>query len=54
MHSIDQLKIGDNQWPVAVDGHRLETRPYLLWKLDYMHYKYGSWLWKSAFTFVVI
>ncbi len=54
MHSIDQLKTGDNQWLVAVDGHRLETRPYLLWKLDYMRYKYGSWLWKSAFAFVVI
>ena len=54
MHSIDQVKTSDNQWLVAVDGHRLESRPYLLWKLDYMRYKYGSWLWKSAFMFVVL
>ena len=54
MHSIDQVKINKDQWLIAVDGHRLETRPYLSWKLDYMRYKYGSWFWKSAVTFVVI
>ncbi|MFK9089943.1 hypothetical protein [Bacillus salipaludis] len=34
MHSIDQLKIKENEWLVAVDGHKLVKRNYLLWKLD--------------------
>lgn len=54
MHSIDQVKTEEDKWLIAVDGHRLETRPYLLWKLDYIRCKYGSWLWKSVAAFVVI
>ncbi|MED1205211.1 hypothetical protein [Heyndrickxia acidicola] len=34
MHSIDQLKIDENKWLIAVDGHKLEYKNYLLWKLD--------------------
>ena len=54
MHSIDQVKTDDHKWLIAVDGHTLVSRSYLLWKLDYLRYKYGSWLWKGAFTFVVL
>lgn len=34
MHSIDQLEMAENQWLIAVDGHSLENRNYLLWKID--------------------
>jgi mRNA-degrading endonuclease HigB of HigAB toxin-antitoxin module len=34
MHTIDQLKIGDNKWLIAVDGHKLKKINYLRWKLD--------------------
>jgi hypothetical protein len=34
MHHIDQLKLNDNQWLIAVDGHRFTERNYVLWKLD--------------------
>ncbi|MNI61784.1 hypothetical protein D3C73_1170700 [compost metagenome] len=34
MHHIDQLKINDNQWLVAVDGYTSHTKNYVLWKLD--------------------
>jgi hypothetical protein len=34
MHTIDQLKISENHWLIAVDGHKLVNRNYLLWKLD--------------------
>jgi hypothetical protein len=34
MHTIDQLKINENEWLVAVDGHKLVKKNYLLWKLD--------------------
>jgi hypothetical protein len=42
MHSIDQLKIQDNKWIVAVDGHKLIKRSYILWKLDGLYSKYFS------------
>jgi len=34
MHSIDQLKIEENQWLIAVDGHKLENKNYFLWKIN--------------------
>jgi hypothetical protein len=34
MHHIDQLKINDALWLVAVDGHRFEKWNYFTWKLD--------------------
>lgn len=34
MHSIDQLKITDDQWLIAVDGHNIEEKNYLLWKFQ--------------------
>ncbi|MBS4198415.1 hypothetical protein KHA93_01905 [Bacillus sp. FJAT-49732] len=34
MHSIDQYKISDNNWLVAVDGHNLVNKNYFLWKVD--------------------
>jgi hypothetical protein len=34
MHHIDQLKIADDQWLIAVDGHKFIKRNYLLWKLQ--------------------
>ncbi|MEH7388359.1 hypothetical protein V7147_23610 [Bacillus sp. JJ1521] len=40
MHTIDQLKMADNQWLVAVDGHILQNRNYILWKLDRLLAKY--------------
>lgn len=36
MHTIDHLKINDNHWLVAVDGHRLVQRNYLKWKMESM------------------
>lgn len=36
MHSVDQLKISNEQWLIAVDGHRLVNRNYFLWKCDSM------------------
>jgi hypothetical protein len=33
MHHIDQLKVADNQWLIAVDGHKFERRNYLVWLL---------------------
>lgn len=33
MHHIDQLKINDNQWLVAVDGHTFKKVNYFAWKL---------------------
>jgi hypothetical protein len=40
MHSIDQIKINENQWLVAVDGHKLVSRNYILWKLDNIFSKF--------------
>lgn len=34
MHTIDQLKVKENQWLVVVDGHKLEKRNYFKWKLE--------------------
>ncbi|MBS4197583.1 glucosamine inositolphosphorylceramide transferase family protein [Lederbergia citri] len=34
MHTIDQYKIADNSWLVAVDGHKLVIKNYFLWKMD--------------------
>ncbi|MBS4179139.1 glucosamine inositolphosphorylceramide transferase family protein [Lederbergia citrea] len=34
MHSIDQVKISENKWLVAVDGHILENKSYVFWKID--------------------
>lgn len=34
MHHIDQLKINDNKWLIAVDGHRFEKKHYFSWKMD--------------------
>ncbi|MEH7226820.1 hypothetical protein V7112_23775, partial [Bacillus sp. JJ1566] len=34
MHTIDQLKLGDNNWLIVVDGHKFERRNHLLWKMD--------------------
>ncbi|MFJ7728157.1 hypothetical protein ACIQXV_18670 [Neobacillus sp. NPDC097160] len=34
MHSIDQLKVAENNWLIAVDGHKLQKENYLLWKAD--------------------
>jgi hypothetical protein len=34
MHHIDQIKINDNQWLVVVDGHKFNTKNYLLWKFN--------------------
>ncbi len=39
MHSIDQLKLGENQWLIAVDGHKFAKKSYLSWK-------YRNWLIK--------
>ncbi|WP_240418158.1 hypothetical protein [Paenibacillus periandrae] len=36
MHHIDQLKINDHQWLVAVDGHMFKKSNYFAWKLDRM------------------
>lgn len=40
MHSIDQLEIKENEWLVAVDGHQLVERNYILWKLDRIFSKF--------------
>ncbi|WP_066067716.1 glucosamine inositolphosphorylceramide transferase family protein [Neobacillus soli] len=40
MHTIDQLKITDNKWLIAVDGHKIEKRNYFRWKLDSIISKY--------------
>lgn len=34
MHHIDQVKIHDGQWLVAVDGHQFKKSPYIVWKMD--------------------
>ncbi|MGE8204573.1 glucosamine inositolphosphorylceramide transferase family protein [Heyndrickxia sp. NPDC080065] len=34
MHTIDQLKIAENRWLIAVDGHKLANKNYFLWKID--------------------
>lgn len=34
MHHIDQLRMNDNQWMVAVDGHRFKRSSYFAWKFD--------------------
>ncbi|TVY05649.1 glucosamine inositolphosphorylceramide transferase family protein [Paenibacillus cremeus] len=39
MHHIDQVKIQDGQWLVAVDGHRFRKINYFFWKLDRMFSK---------------
>ncbi|WP_160722247.1 glucosamine inositolphosphorylceramide transferase family protein [Bacillus sp. USDA818B3_A] len=40
MHTIDQIKITDQKWIVAVDGHKLVNKSYLIWKLDQIWSKY--------------
>ncbi|WP_251549857.1 glucosamine inositolphosphorylceramide transferase family protein [Neobacillus muris] len=40
MHTIDQLKLEDHDWIVAVDGHKLIKKSYLVWKLDRIWSKY--------------
>jgi hypothetical protein len=42
MHHIDQLQMNDNQWLVAVDGHRFKKSSYFAWKLDKMKAKIWS------------
>ncbi|MGO4496766.1 hypothetical protein AB4114_12775 [Paenibacillus sp. 2RAB27] len=34
MHTIDQIKTAEDKWLIVVDGHRLEKRNYLLWRID--------------------
>ncbi|SFL11043.1 hypothetical protein SAMN03159341_103267 [Paenibacillus sp. 1_12] len=34
MHHIDQLRIDDNQWLVAVDGHTFKKSNYFVWKFN--------------------
>jgi hypothetical protein len=34
MHSIDQLRMSEGQWLIAVDGHKLVNRNYFFWKMD--------------------
>ncbi|MFD0682113.1 MULTISPECIES: glucosamine inositolphosphorylceramide transferase family protein [unclassified Paenibacillus] len=34
MHHIDQLQINENQWLIAVDGHKSKRWNYVVWKLD--------------------
>lgn len=34
MHTIDQLQISKDQWLIAVDGHTLKEKNYLLWKFQ--------------------
>ncbi len=40
MHTIDQIKIAEDKWLIAVDGHKLENKNYFLWKLDRILAKY--------------
>jgi hypothetical protein len=40
MHTIDQLKVDHNQWLIVVDGHKLERKNYVKWKLDMIYSKY--------------
>lgn len=42
MHHIDQLKISENQWLIAVDGHRSMKLNYFVWKLDRIRAKIFS------------
>ncbi len=35
MHNIDQLRISNNQWLIAVDGHKKQNQRHLLFKLEY-------------------
>ncbi|ETI67551.1 hypothetical protein BAVI_17017 [Neobacillus vireti LMG 21834] len=42
MHTIDQIKIADNQWLIAVDGHKLENKNYFIWKLDRILSKFST------------
>ncbi|MBP1967067.1 glucosamine inositolphosphorylceramide transferase family protein [Paenibacillus aceris] len=42
MHHIDQLKLNENQWLVAVDGHRNSKSSYLAWKLNKIKAKIWS------------
>lgn len=43
MHHIDQLKIADNQWLIAVDGHKFEKRNYVVWKLLRIFERFQMW-----------
>jgi hypothetical protein len=40
MHSIDQIKINENEWLVVVDGHKLVKRNFILWKLERLFSKF--------------
>jgi hypothetical protein len=42
MHTIDQLKITNDKWLIAVDGHTVEKRNHLIWKLNYIVLKISS------------
>jgi hypothetical protein len=33
MHHIDQMKMADNEWLIAVDGHAFHSESYLKWRL---------------------
>jgi hypothetical protein len=39
MHHIEQLKINDGQWIVAVDGHIFNSENYFKWKFKRLMYK---------------
>lgn len=43
MHHIDQLMIDDNQWLIAVDGHRTQKSSYFAWKFERVITKIFSW-----------
>ncbi|WP_054028525.1 family 43 glycosylhydrolase [Bacillus sp. FJAT-28004] len=34
MHHIDQIKLNDHQWLIAVDGHHIKKSHYFAWKLN--------------------
>ncbi len=42
MHHMDQLRMNNNQWLVAVDGHRFVKWNYIAWKMDRIKAKYFS------------
>lgn len=44
MHTIDQIRTAEDNWLIVVDGHRLEKRNYILWKIDYILCKGSSLL----------
>ncbi|MFS0822749.1 hypothetical protein [Bacillus sp. 1P02SD] len=47
MHSIDQLKIEENKWLIAVDGHIFKEGNYIIWKVKNIIAKFNNYRLKA-------